>query len=84
MEAQYSLIQESMEITDLYSGISGLDFVIGYGVGKESLKNYGPGGSNQLGNGRNPNPKPGKSKVARCKTTWRTHGSADVGLASSA
>jgi chitinase len=35
----------AMGITDLYSGASGLDFIVGNGVGKASLKKYGPGGS---------------------------------------
>jgi hypothetical protein len=36
----------AMKISDIYSGPSRLDSIVGYGFGKAPRKKFGPGGSN--------------------------------------
>jgi len=66
----------AMKISDMYSGSSGLDFIVGYGVGKGSKKKYGPGGSNYRGGVGlwNQKPVPGKLKGSKSKPKFDANG----------
>jgi hypothetical protein len=66
----------AMKISDIYSGPSGLDYIVGYGFGKAPRKKFGPGGSNQL-NGVgiwNPYPVPGKLKGTTVQNKFDSNG----------